>query len=100
MIALRAVTRELRRINSYPTKMYKIPKIGDVYKNKYTVTQNITKIPKEESTDDAINAGVGMGKMIYNTNTIISIISRGEDLLKEFTIAIISYNYIFMYKES
>jgi hypothetical protein len=61
------------------------------------VTQNITKIPKDESTDDAINAGVGMGNTMYNINTIIRINSSGDVLLKEFTNFIISYNYIFMF---
>jgi hypothetical protein len=61
------------------------------------VTQNIDKIPKDESTDDAINSGVGIGNIMYNINTIIRIISSGDDILKEFTNFIISYNYIFMF---
>jgi hypothetical protein len=61
------------------------------------VTQNITKIPKDESTDDAINAGVGIGNTMYNINTIIRSNSSGDVLLKESTNFIISYNYIFMF---
>jgi len=65
-----------------------------VYKNRKIVTHKIVIIPKGESTEDAIAAGVSNGKMMYKTKIINSPISRGGIDLKESNNFIISYIYI------
>ena len=58
------VKEELRRINSYATKIYKMPKSGDVYTNNKTVMMNILTYPRGESTQERIDTGVEIGKII------------------------------------
>ena len=82
--SLRIVTLELRLNSSYATKIYKTPSTGFLYKNKYRVMQNSTKMPKGESTTPAISTGVFIGKTTYKTKITASTISTGVIILNKF----------------
>jgi hypothetical protein len=84
----------LRRINSYTTKIERIPKIGFVYKNKYTTMHRIIAIPKLLCNIFTSGAGSDTWNIKNNINRIITIISKVEiSFIDNFTI----FDFILFY---
>jgi hypothetical protein len=71
-------------MSSYATKIYRTPKIGDVYTNNNNVITNIPTYPNGESMRGAISRGVDMGNTIYAINATNRAISGTEIFVNSF----------------
>jgi len=92
----------LRLNNSYATKIATKPKIGVVYKRRYTVKKNTMAKPNELFIVGISHDGVDIGKTIYSTNNPKSTSSCGgmelmnsPNFIVIYFACIIIFRYIF-----